>query len=49
MVPGVREVFYCVPISAEHWGIIAAFALVPFILMELVKAGIRRNTAKQHA
>lgn len=49
MVPGVREVFYCVPISAEHWGIIAVFALVPFILMELVKAGIRRNTAKQHA
>ena len=46
LVPGVREVFHCVPISAEHWAIIAAFAIVPFILMELVKLGIRRNQAK---
>ena len=41
-IPSVREIFHCVPISAAHWGIITAFAIVPFILMEIIKAVRRR-------
>jgi Ca2+-transporting ATPase len=41
LVPGLREVFYCVPLSAVHWLIMIALALVPFVVVEVKKLIIR--------
>ena len=43
LVPGVREVFYCVPVSIYHWYIIIGMAVTPFIVVELKKLFIRKK------
>jgi calcium-translocating P-type ATPase len=49
LVPGVRDVFYCVPLSPGHWLTIAGFALVPFVVIEIKKAVIRAGDSKHPA
>jgi len=41
-VPGIRDVFHSVPVSASHWGIMVCMAITPFILMEVVKIFVRK-------
>jgi len=43
LVPGVREVFYCVPLSLQHWFIILGFGISPFFVIELTKLYLRRR------
>lgn len=46
-VPGIREVFNCVPLSATHWLIMIAMAITPFILIETLKVFIRRKLRRE--
>jgi len=41
-VPGIKDVFHCVPVSSMHWAIILCMAITPFILMEIVKIFVRK-------
>ena len=41
-VPGIRDVFHSVPVSASHWVIMVCMAVTPFILMEIVKILVRK-------
>ena len=42
LVPGVREMFYCVPLSLNHWLMILGFGISPFFVIELVKLYMRK-------
>ena len=37
LIPGVRDIFRCVPMSGIHWWIIVALSILPFIVIELKK------------
>jgi len=41
-VPGIRDVFYSVPVSTTHWAIMVCMAVTPFVIMEIVKAFVRK-------
>jgi magnesium-transporting ATPase (P-type) len=43
LVPGVRDAFYCVPLSLNHWLVMLGMATSPFFVMEIKKIFIRRN------
>ena len=42
-VPGIQEVFHCVPVSLAHWLIMAGMAVTPLILIETLKFFIRKK------
>jgi len=42
-VPGIREVFHCVPVSLTHWLVMIVFGLTPLALIEPLKFFIRRK------
>ena len=42
LVPGVRDVFRCVPMSGHHWMIIIGMSISPFIVIEVKKLITRR-------
>jgi len=44
IVPGLRDVFYCVPVSLYHWLIMAALSLTPLIVGEIHKVFVRAET-----
>ena len=45
LVPGVRDMFYSVPLRLIHWAIMVAMALLPLIVIEIMKIFIRRKIA----
>ena len=45
-VPGLRDVFHCVPVSINHWFIMVAFSVSPLIAGEIHKIFIRRKEEK---
>ncbi|MDR2559138.1 MAG: cation transporting ATPase C-terminal domain-containing protein, partial [Oscillospiraceae bacterium] len=42
-VPGIREVFHCVPLSLTHWFIMAGMALSPLLMIECLKIYWRKK------
>jgi len=42
MLPGLREVFYCVPLSFNHWLVAIGLSLSPLPVVELVKLASRK-------
>jgi magnesium-transporting ATPase (P-type) len=46
-VPGVREIFHCVPLTLNHWLIMASLSATPFILVEIWKLFIRMNLKRR--
>jgi len=42
-VPGIREVFHCVPVSMSHWLIMVVLGLTPLALVEPWKFFIRKT------
>jgi calcium-translocating P-type ATPase len=42
-VPGIRDIFYCVPLSSSHWLSMIAMGISPFIVMEIWKKFMRRQ------
>jgi magnesium-transporting ATPase (P-type) len=42
-VPGIREVFHCVPVTGWHWLIMGIMGLTPLILVEILKVFWRRS------
>ncbi|MDR0458894.1 MAG: cation-translocating P-type ATPase, partial [Coriobacteriales bacterium] len=42
MLPGLREVFYCVPLSLNHWLVAIGLSLSPLPVVELVKLASRK-------
>ena len=42
LVPGVRDVFRCVPMSGYHWLIVVCMAVSPFFVIELKKLITRK-------
>jgi len=42
-VPGIREVFHCVPVSPMHWLIMAGMGITPLLLIEILKTFWRRK------
>jgi len=42
-VPGIRDIFYCSPISFKHWLIMIGLSLTPIIVVELQKLFIRHR------
>jgi len=47
LVPGVREAFYCSPMSLNHWLITLGMSTAPFVVIELIKLNNRRRLARQ--
>ena len=43
LVPGVRDVFRCVPLSGYHWLIILGMSISPFFVMELKKLFMKKR------
>jgi len=43
LIPGVKEIFRCVPISGYHWLIITSMSILPFFVIELKKWIMRRK------
>ena len=43
LVPGVRDIFRCVPISIYHWLIIIGMSSLPFFVIELKKLFMRKQ------
>ena len=44
-IPYLREVFYCVPVSVNHWFIMIALSLSPLVAGEIHKLFVRRKQA----
>jgi len=42
-VPGLRDIFHCVPVSLNHWFIMIALSISPLIVGEIHKIFIRRK------
>ncbi|MDR2532987.1 MAG: cation-translocating P-type ATPase [Oscillospiraceae bacterium] len=42
-LPGIREIFHCVPLSINHWLIMAGLAVTPLIMIEIMKIYWRRK------
>ena len=42
LVPGIRDIFRCVPMSGYHWLIIVGMAACPFFVIELKKLLMRK-------
>jgi magnesium-transporting ATPase (P-type) len=42
-VPGIRDVFHCVPLTMNHWLIMVGLSLTPFVVVEIWKVFIRRS------
>ena len=45
LIPGVRDIFRCVPMSGHHWLIIVAMSISPFFVIELKKLFMRKAGA----
>ncbi|MCL2508321.1 MAG: cation-translocating P-type ATPase [Oscillospiraceae bacterium] len=45
-VPGIRDIFYCVPVSLNHWLITVYLSITPLIAVEFQKLFIRRGIRK---
>ena len=45
VVPGLMDVFYCVPVSLQHWLIMIGFSLAPLAAGEIHKILVRRKQA----
>jgi len=43
LVPGVQDVFRCVPMSVYHWLLIIGLAIMPFFVIELKKLFMRKR------
>lgn len=43
LIPGVRDIFRCVPMSAYHWVIVVAMSILPFFVIELKKLFMRKR------
>ena len=46
-IPGLREVFHCVPVSLNHWLIMIALSITPLIAGEIHKIFVRRNESQR--
>ena len=46
VIPGMMKIFYCVPVSLNHWLIMIALSIAPIIVVEIQKVFIRRKLAK---
>jgi magnesium-transporting ATPase (P-type) len=44
-VPGLRDVFYCVPVSLSHWLIMVPLSISPLVVGEIHKIFVRRKQA----
>jgi len=42
-IPGLRDVFYCVPVSMNHWFIMIALSISPLIAGEIHKIFVRKK------
>jgi len=42
-IPVVRDIFYCVPVSAYHWLIMIGLSVAPLIVVEIQKILIRKK------
>ena len=42
-LPGLRDVFYCVQVSWEHWLVMAGLSLTPLLAVEMEKIWLRRR------
>jgi len=45
-IPGLRNVFYCVPVSLNHWFIMIALSIAPLVAGEIHKVFVRRMQAE---
>jgi Ca2+-transporting ATPase len=45
LVPGIRDAFYCIPLSLNHWLRILGMGASPFFVIELKKFFIRKRLA----
>jgi calcium-translocating P-type ATPase len=45
-VPGLRDVFYCVPVSQNHWIIMISLSISPLVVGEIHKMFVRRNISQ---
>ena len=45
LVPGIREAFYCAPMSLSHWLITLGMSISPLVVIELIKLRARRMLA----
>ena len=43
LLPGVREIFRCVPLSSYHWFVMISLASSPFFIVELRKLYMRKK------
>ena len=43
LIPGVRDIFRCVPVSGYHWLIIIGMSILPFFVIELKKGIMRKK------
>ncbi|MCL2816494.1 MAG: cation-translocating P-type ATPase, partial [Oscillospiraceae bacterium] len=43
LIPGVRDIFYCVPVSLTHWLVMIGLSLTPIIVVELQKLFFRNK------
>jgi magnesium-transporting ATPase (P-type) len=46
-MPGLRDVFYCVPVSLNHWLIMIALSITPLIVGEIHKVFVRRAMSRE--
>ena len=44
-IPGLRDIFYCVPVSLRHWFIMVPLSISPLIVGEIHKIFVRRKQA----
>jgi magnesium-transporting ATPase (P-type) len=43
LIPGIRDAFYCIQLSAKHWLIILSMGISPFFVIETIKLFVRRR------
>ena len=43
VVPGLRDVFYCVPVSLNHWFVMISLSIAPLVVGEIHKVFVRRK------
>jgi magnesium-transporting ATPase (P-type) len=42
-IPGIMDIFYCVPLSLNHWLLLIGLSVSPIVVVELQKLFIRRK------
>jgi magnesium-transporting ATPase (P-type) len=47
LIPGVREAFHCTAVSLNHWLILGGMALLPLVVIEIMKMFIRKKDLRR--